>query len=135
MQISWPEVAWISLIVSVITVFERWLTRYWHFAKQRKKLIIYKVFDGQQPFTSEEILRKLRIAALRHDLEGEAVFDAQSFWQHWRYQTKKIWNRVTTGVAAKTYSVKNLAQLEPLLYGLIQEGMLQTDGEKYFRNR
>jgi hypothetical protein len=25
--------------------------------------------------------------------------------------------------------------LEPLLYEIVQEGMLKTDGEKYFRNR
>ena len=38
-------------------------------------------------------------------------------------------------MTSKEYSITTLSQLEPLLYELIQEGMLKTDGSKYYRNR
>jgi hypothetical protein len=135
MQISWPEVATISAIVSVIAFFERALTRYSNRGRQRKKLLVYKVFEGEQDLTAEQILRKLHTAALRHDLEGEQLFVHQSLWHQWRYRIKKIRNRIAASITTQTYSVRSLSQLEPLLYELIQEGMLKTDGERYFRNR
>ncbi len=135
MQISWPEVLTISGIVSLVGLFERWVGRYWYFSKQRKKLRIYQVFDNQQDFlTAEQILRKLHTAGLRHDLEDERLFD-NSLWNGYGYRVRKTLKRIAASVSTQRYSIKTASQLEPLLYELVQEGMLKTDGEKYSRNR
>jgi hypothetical protein len=36
-------------------------------------------------------------------------------------------------ILTKRYSIKTVSQLEPLLYELIQEGLLKTDGKGYWR--
>ena len=135
MQISWSEVLSISGIVSLVGLFGRWVGRYWYFSKQCKKLRIYQVFDDQQDFlTAEQILRKLHTAGLRHDLEDERLFD-NSLWNRYGYRVRKTLKRISASVSTQRYSIKTASQLEPLLYELVQEGMLNTDGEKYSRNR
>jgi hypothetical protein len=71
LDISWKEIGGISGIVAVISLFERYIVRYWNFSKQRKKLRIYNAFkDSQGPASPEEILKRLQHIGLEHDLES-----------------------------------------------------------------
>lgn len=135
MDISWKEVLTISGIISIVSLLERWVARYLNLSKQRKKLRIYQVFKDPSDYANpDKILEMLGTEGLRHDLEGERIFD-DSLRNRLGYRLRKTWKHLKGSVLTKRYSIKTISQLEPLLYELIQEGMLKTDGEKYFRNR
>lgn len=132
MNISWKEIGGISAIVAMLTFLERWLIRYWKCLRQRKKLRIYSVFEGSQDHVSpDEILKRLEHAGRKHDLEGVKMFD-DSRGNRWRYHFKKTRNRFKGAIWTKIYSL-NRSQLEPLLYELVQEGLLKTDGKTYWK--
>ena len=135
MDISWKEVLTISGIISIVSLFERWGARYLNFSKQRKKLRIYQAFkDSSDCASPEKILEMLNTEGLSHDLEGERIFD-DSLKNRLGYRLRKTCKHLKGSILTKRYSIRTISQLEPLLYELVQEGMLKTDGEKYFRNR
>lgn len=134
MDISWKEVLTISGIISVVSLLERWVARYLNFSKQRKKLRIYQAFKDPSDYASpDQILEMLEAEGLSHDLEGESFDDASE--NRLGYRLRKTWKRLKGSILTTRYSIKSISQLEPLLYELVQEGMLKTDGKKYFRNR
>lgn len=134
MDISWKEVLTISGIISIVSLLERWVARYWNFSKQREKLRIYQVFKDLSKYASpDEILKMLETEGLSHDLEGESLDGASE--NRLGYRLRKTWKRLKGSILTKRYSIKTVSQLEPLLYELVQEGMLKTDGKKYFLNR
>jgi hypothetical protein len=50
-----------------------------------------------------------------------------------KYLIGKKWKRLKGALLTKRYSIKTVSQLEPLLYELVQEKMLKTDGKSYWR--
>jgi hypothetical protein len=133
LDVSWKEIGGISGIVAVISLFERYIVRCCNFSKQRKKLRIYNTFVGSQNRASpEEILKRLKFKALEHDLDGVNILD-NSLANQWGYCFRKVRNRFKGMILTKRYSIKTTSQLEPLLYELIQEGLLKTDGKGYWR--
>lgn len=134
MDISWKEIGGISGIVAVISLLERHVVRYWNFSKQRKKLRIYNdaFKDSQDLLSPEEILKRLQHIGLEHDLESIKIFD-ESLGNQLRYCFGKTWKRFNGMILTKRHSIKTVSQLEPLLYELIQEGLLKTKGKSYRR--
>lgn len=120
----------------MISFLDRWLARYFNFSKQREKLRIYQIFKDPADYLSpEKILERLETEGIGHDLEGEKLFSLDDSLKHkWGYRLRKRWKHIKGRILTKRYSIKTISQLEPLLYELVQEGMLKTDGKKYFRN-
>lgn len=95
--------------VPTIALIYTMVTRFRDESKQRKKALVYNVFEGKQGLDLEQILRRLRAAPSLQDYGDINLLGKQSPWARLRNRIKKKQNRIVAFFTTRIYSVRSAA--------------------------